>query len=360
MPADPITALEARTMTDIINNRHKPRLPLTALLFGSGTRSKNLTTETVQVDTLVGTYEMAPMVNKDGKAVSISRKNFDSATIETPCIKLEMPLSDSDLLLQRRAGNIDVDTDGVDYMKQSALEQINEDIESMEIAIAYRTEWMISQLLQGGISYTNDETGASFALTLSKPAGNTFTVPVLWNVEAALPLIDIKNAKKVAQIDNHGPAPTIGLMGANAADALRTRIEKGWVNPITRDSGVAAGSASLLSEWEDMGLCFIARLGNVDFWEVAAQYTDDKGVVTDAIRTDYVEFIPNSQTGVRDRITYYGKKRSATAVEANRSIGKVFARSYIDTIRDVWMSEIQSRPLTWWEHPQWYVSMKVI
>lgn len=360
MPADPLLALEVRTMNEVINERHKPNKPLSAILFGQGTREKVLRTETVQVDTLVGDYEMAPFVSKDGAPVAINRKNFNSYTLETPCIKLKMPLTDSDELLERRAGVINLDASGNDYIRESMLEQIDEDIDGMQEAIALRQEWMISQLLQGSISYTNAETGAAFSLTLPKPAGNTWTVSTLWTQETATPLQDIAESKRVAQVVNHGPAPTIALCGDNAAAAIRNQLEQGWITAIKTDSGVLAGGGDLRAEWTELGNCFLGRIGEVDFWHVSAEYTDDQGNTTKAIREDYVEFIPNGARGKADRTTYYGRKRSARAVLAGLAIGKIFAEARVDEDADVYVSHLQSRPLPYWKHPQWYVSMKVV
>lgn len=358
MPAEPLEALEMRTMTAVVDKRHIPRMPLTAIMFG-GVRENILTTETVQIDQLVGSYEMADFVHKDGKPTTVTRENFDSYTIETPCIKQEVTLSDSNILLERRAGVINLDAGGKDYIRESALIQINRDIQKMEAAYDLRFEWMISNLLLGVISYTNTDTGASFTISTNKPAGNTYTVANLWDVEAGAPLLDIADVNRLAH-ENFGPAPTIGLCGRNAADAVRLRLSSGWDTAIKTDSGVAAGSGTLEAEWKDLGAVFIARLGGVDFWEVSAQLTDSAGVTAPVIRDDYVEFIPNSARGRGDRVVHYGRKRSAKAVNAGLAIGKFFARSWIDENADVWKASHQGRPLPFLEHSEWLFSLKVV
>lgn len=359
MPVNPLAALETRTMTEVINNRYKPRLPLTVLLFGDGVRQKNLTTETVQLDTLVGSYEMAPFVKKDGVPMSISRKNFDSVTLETPCMKLAMPLTDSDELLQRRAGQADLGVGDSDPIRQAMIEQIVEDMDAMVTAEEWRVEWMISQLLQGTISYENEDTGAAFTIGTNKPVGNTITVSPLWDQEAATPLKDIAEAVKVT-VDANGPAPTLALCGANAADAIRDRMEKGWMTSLNTQNGIEAGSGTLVASYNELGLCFLGRFGGIDFWEVRATMTVPETGQVPVIRADYIEFIPNSKPGKDDRTMFNGRKRGASAALNGTAVGKLFARSYIDEVKDVYMQELQWRPLPWIKHPNWYVSMKVI
>jgi hypothetical protein len=358
MPADPIAALEARTMTEVVNDRYKPRTPLAEILF-SGVTSRNLATETVQVDKLVGNYKMAPFVLKDGVPVPVNRHNFDSMTLETPCMKLKMPLTDSDLLLQRRAGIISADATGKDYMREAALEQISEDIDTMETAIELREEWMYSQLLRGKIEYEGEY--AAFTVDLAKPAENDYAVPVLWNQPDARIFKDLSDAKKLITVDNHGPVPNIGLCGTQAAEALRAKIEAGDIKPIETTNGILAGNADLRAQWSDLGICFICRFAEIDFYEVPTQYVDEDGTtMIDSIRPDYIEIFSNGPTAKADRIVYYGRKRSMEALMNGLAIGRRFARSYIDQNADVYISEIQSRPLPWIKHPNWYVSLKVV
>lgn len=357
MPVDPLKAIEVRTMTEVINDRNKPQLPLTALLFGRGVKRKNLTTESVQLDRLVGSYEMAKFVRKDGKPVSVSRKNFNSTTVETPCMKLKMPVTFSDYLYQRMPGQSDLGARG-EQVRKAVLSQISEDMDAMLFATQYRVEWMISQLLQGGLTYSNEDTGAVFELALAKPAGNTFTVGTLWTVETATPLEDINTVKRIVSIDQKGPAPRMALCGKNAASALRLRLEKGWVQVIKTDSGITAGNASLKEQYNDLGMLYIATIGDVEFWEVASELDDD-GVVTPGIRDDYIEFIPTGSRALKDRVMHYGRHNSITALENGVDVSAMWARTFLDKDADAYVSEIQSRPLPWWRHPQWYVSMKV-
>lgn len=360
MSVNPLVLVEdARELSEIVNLRLKPRKPLSTIL-GDGVRTKNLLTEQVDVHTLVGDWKMAPFVNKDGVASPITRKNFNSYSISTPCIKVKAPLTDSDVLLKLRAGTLNYETMG-DIMIQNALETIAEDASEMNEMIALREEWLWSQWLTGTISYEDTDTNVSWEVDTKKPAANTFTVPVLWDQEAALISQDIDSACDIIQNDHQGPAPTLALCGRNAAAQLKIRIEKGWLPFIKTDTNIDAGTAALRATYNELGMKLIYRNADgIEFWEVSGSLTDDKDVVTPIIRDDYIEFVPNGPTAKGDRMKYYGRKRGMSGLMDGTAVGERHARSWVDKDADTYMQEVQTRPFFWAKHPQWYVSMKVI
>jgi len=359
MPIDPIVLVDNIVeLTEVINARVKPRKPLSVIL-GAGVTSKNLLTEDIQVQTLVGDYKMAPFVNKNGTASPITRKNFNSYTIDTPCIKIKAPLTDSDQLLKRRAGNLNAATD-TDVMKQNALEQIAEDADEMKEMIALREEWLWSQWLTGTIAYEDEDTNVSWSVDTHKPGGNTFTAPILWDQETALIYADMKKGAGIIQNDHQGPVPKLALHGVNSAAALLLRIEKGWVIPMKTDSGILAGNAQLIAEYNELGMSYIGSIGGLEHWEVTGTLTDDKDVTTPLIRDDYMEIFSNGPTAKRDRKKYYGRKRGITGTFDGTAIGESSARAWIDKDADVYVQEVQTRPFFWAKHPQWYVSIKTI
>jgi hypothetical protein len=359
MPADPIQALEMRVLTEVINDRDKPLMPLTTVLMGQ-VSPNTLTTETIQLDRLTGSFEMAPFIEKNGESVALSRKNYGSETIETPMIGLKMPLTASELLMQRRAGQPVFVTGGRDVAGEAATAQITEDMEHMETAIMWREELMISELLTGQIAYTNEKTGASFKITTSKPAANTYTVSVLWDQESARMANDIKEAKRIIQIDNRGPVPTDALCGKNAADAITLRMERGWDTAMKTDSGVMFGEGSLREDWQENGLLFLGRFGGVNFWEVSADYVDDQGNSGSLIRDDYVEYFSVNRTAVADRSMNYGMIPDMEAIQNGLHITRRLADSYYEKDPSAYIGRLRSRPLPWWKQPGWYVSQKVI
>jgi len=359
MPIDPILIVDdIRELTAVINGRLKKPKPLSTVL-GSGVMSKNLVTEGVQVETLTGAYEMAPFVSKNGKASPITRGNFEAYTIETPCIKIQAPLSDSDQLLQRKAGTLNFAAD-TDIMRVNALETLIEDADTMNEMIALREEWLWSQWLTGTIAYENADSNTKWSIDTKKPGANTFTANPLWSDQNALIIADMKTVAGIIQNDHQGPAPKIGLCGKNAAATLNMRIEKGWVTAIKTDSGVLAGNAQLVAEYDELGMSYIGLIGGVSFWEVSGTLTDDAGVTTPIIREDYIEFFSNGPTAKADRTKFYGRKRGITAMFEETAIGEKSARAWIDEDADAYIQEVQTRPFFWAKHPQWYVSLKVI
>ena len=359
MPIDPLLLVgDFREMTEVINLRLKPRKPLSTIL-GAGVMSKSLLTETIQIETLVGDWKMAPFVNKDGNPSPITRKNFNAYTIDPPRIKIEAPLTDSDQLLKRRAGTLNFESES-DVMRQNALEQIAEDADEMNEMIALREEWLWSQLLTGTIEYENAESNVSWSINTTKPAANTFTAPILWDQESALIFKDLKTGASIIQNDHQGPAPKLALHGVNSAAALNLRIEKGWVTPIKTDSGILAGNANLMAEYDELGMSYIGQIGGIAHWEVTGTLTDDQDVTTPLIRDDYMELFSNGPTAKRDRTKYYGRKRGITGTLDGTAIGEKSSRAYVDEKADVYVQEVQTRPFFWAKHPQWYVSIKTI
>jgi len=359
MAIDPIELVDdIREMSEVINERLVPRKPLSQVL-GAGVREKNLTKEGVQVETLVGDWKMAPFVNKDGVASPITRKNFNAYVIETPCIKIKAPLTDSDTLLQRRAGSLDFANES-DAMRQNALEQLAEDMDEMLEMVALREEWLWSQWLTGTIAYEDTDTNVSWTVDTKKPAANTFTVGTLWSQEAASMDADLSAACDIIQNTHQGPAPNICLCGVNAARTVRNRLEKGWATAMKTDSGILTGNAQLMAQYNELGMRYIGMIHGFEFWEVSGTLTDDKGVETSIIRDDYIEIFSNGPRAVRDRTKYYGRKRGITGTLDGTAIGKMSSRAWADDTADVYYQEVQTRPFFWAKHPQWYVSMKVI
>lgn len=356
MSVDLLTATDKVVMTEVVNKREKGKKALTAMLFGGAPTL--LTAETVLVDELTGTTGMAPFVEKDGKAVTVDRLNGESYTFETPAINIKRPLSCNDLLLQRAAGQNIIYSNGVDIYGEAAERQIAEDLVEMDELIQNREEWMVSQLIQGAISY-QVEGKASFTITTAKPAGNEFTVDTLWDASGPTPLNDIKKAKRVVQ-PYSAPGFMAAICGQNASDALTELVEDGGITAIKTDSGIVAGMADLIAEYQANGMLYLGTFGGIPFFEYAANYVSDADgtTATPHIRTDYVEFL--SRPSVSTHKMYYGAIRDMEAIQNGMHIAQRFANSDIDKDAGTYIAWLKSRPFPWFKRPDWNVSMKVV
>jgi len=350
-----IEALEKRAMTEVVNKREMGKKALTELLFPLSSEL-NLTTEYVQVDELTGTAGMAPFVEKNGKAIAVGQLNGESHIITTPNINIKRTLTANEQLLKRRAGEPVFVANGVDVYKQAAEAQIADDLTFMEETVRNRVEWMISQLIQGEISYSVDG-GASWKVTTAKPTANTFTVGTLWTAASPSPLNDIKAAKRVVQ-PHSGPGFQIAICGQNASNAISDMLEAGTITAIKNDSGILAGMGDLISDFQENGMLYLGTFGNIPFFEYAGTYSaDGTGTSTPFIRSDYVEFLATARPDMRT--LYNGAKVDIEAIMAGMHIGRRFANSEIDKDVGTYVAYLKARPLPWFKRPEWNVSMKV-
>lgn len=350
-----ITALEKRAMTAVVNKRYKGKKALTSLLFPLSSEL-NLTHEWVHVDVLTGEAGMAPFIEKNGKAIAVGQLNGESYMLETPNINIKRPITASEELLKRQAGESVFSPNGDDVYRDAMEAQITRDLDFMEELIENRVEWMIAQLLQGEISYSV-EGGASFKITTAKPAGNTFTVSNLWDGASPAPLNDIKAAKRVVQ-PYAAPGFQIALCGENASNAISKMLEEDTIKAIKNDSGIVAGMGDLIADFQENGMLYLGTFGGIPFFEYAGTYiADGTGTVTPFIRTDYVEFIATARP--ETRTLYNGAKVDAEAILSGMHIGRRFATSELDKDVGTYVAWLKARPMPWMTHPEYNVSMKV-
>jgi hypothetical protein len=354
-----ITIIEAttkRVMTAVVNKRVKGKKALTAMLFPPSTE-QNLTAEHVQVDQLTGANGMAPFVEKNGKAIAIDQLSGDSYLVTPPSINIKRTLTCNDLLLQRLAGQNVMVVNGEDVYKQAAEAQIADDLTNLDENVENRIEWMVAMLLRGVISYKVDGK-ASFKITTAKPGGNTFTVTDLWSGATPQIFRDIKQAKRVVQ-PYGGPGFQVAVCGRTASDALTKMVEAGTIKSLDTTSGIVAGMASLIADYQENGMLYLGTFGGIPFFEYAGSFIDDTtGAAAPFVRDDHVEFICTAKPDMR--VLYYGVIRDIEAILAGMHIAKKFATSDTDKDSGTFVAWLKSRPLPWFKRPDWNVSMKVV
>ncbi len=350
-----IEATDKRTMTAVVNKREEGKKALTNMLFPLSVE-ENLTHEYVQVDQLTGQAGMAPFVEKNGKAIAVDQLNGDAYIVETPSINIKRALTCNELLLKRQAGENVFSPNGVDVYKIAMENQIASDLGHMEELVRNRTEWMVSQLLTGTVSYSVAG-GAAFTITNTKPAGNTFTVSNLWSGASPTPLSDIKAAKRVVQ-PYSAPGFQVAVCGQNASNAISAMLEASTITAIKNDSGIVAGLGDLIANFQENGMLYLGTFGGIPFFEYAGTYLADvTGTSTPFIRTDYVEFISTARPDMR--VLYNGAILDAEAILSGMHIARRFANSDLDKDRGTYVGYLKARPLPWFKRPDWNVSMKV-
>jgi len=356
----PIPALEMRVLTEVVNKRNKPYTTLSQILFPESTRSV-LPTGSVQIDELTGDAVMAPFIKVGGKAVPLGQKNGKSYQLSTPFISVYRPITASDELLKRMAGQPVFVVNGTDVMGDALRSQTAEDSDYLNEACDMREEWFVSKLLTGTVSYDVDGKD-SFTIATGKPVGNDYSVSPLWTASGATPVSDIVDAQTVAQA-YRAPAFTHGFCSKEAADAFRALLEAGSISIIKSDSGIAAGNAAMRSAFEENGLRYLGTLTatSVELWEYAATYVDvDNGnAVTPYIRAGYIELVSLSARAMGTHMCKYGAIADIKAIQEGLHMTKRLSFATYDEDAGSLKQYLKSRPFFWFKRPEWYVSIKV-
>jgi len=358
----PITNITYRREFDrLVNKRVMRHTALFTTLFPISTR-KILRTEAAQIDVKTGSLGMAPFVKVGTKAIMMDTRNGESYTVKTPFTNMKRPLTYTQDLWYRMAADPVFTNATPAALAQYISEAIGEDTDDMNERIDQREEWMAAYMLRGGFSYSQ-EGGDSFVLSTGKPAANTYQVTNLWSGSSTEVEEDIRDAKVLIQDGQAmGPAPDIAVCGASAASALRALLAAGTITSIGTTSGIEFGRGDLRSNIQDNGMIFIARLGDIDFFEYLGSFQpDDGGALEPLIRTEYVEYISTSARATEMRKVFFGLIPDMKAIMA----GEAFTERHLaikepDVDQGTYESFLKSRPLTWFYRPDWYVSQKVV
>lgn len=350
-----------REFDRIINKRVKRHTALFNILFPESTR-KQLLTEAAQIDVKTGSLGMAPFVKVGTKAILMDKRNGESYTIKTPFTNMTRPLQYTQDLWFRMAGDPVFTNATPDALAKFIQDAIGEDTDDMNERIDQREEWMAAFMLRGGFTYSQ-EGGDSFVLSTGKPAANTYQIANLWDGGSSEVEEDIRDAKVLIQDgEARGPAPDIAIMGANAASAMRALLAAGTIKSIGTQSGIEFGRGDLRTQIQENGMIFVARLGEIDFFEYLGSFQpDDGGALEPLIRTDYVEYISTGVRATEMRKMFFGLIPDQRIIMA----GEAFTARHLaikepDVDQGVYQSYLKSRPLTWFYRPDWYVSQKVV
>jgi len=151
MPVQVIGALEAATLSEVVERRGKSHSFLTALLYPPATH-RVIGTSTVQVDEKTYNPSMAPFVRTTDEAVMIPRSTGSSYSVTCPNIALKAPLQASDELLNRRAGSNTIlihEGENADIIANNVEQLIVDDTMVLLDQVEEREEWMVAQGLIG-------------------------------------------------------------------------------------------------------------------------------------------------------------------------------------------------------------------
>jgi hypothetical protein len=356
MPANPITSLtDVRVLNRIVNKRIDPHTALYNLLFPPQVR-ENLYEETVQIDVLTGTTGMAPFVKVGQKAIMLDSQNGTSYTLDTPFINIKRPLKYSTNLAKRLAGGgVFVNDPG--RILATVKSEIAKDVDFMNKHIDNRLEWMAAKTLIGTLDYSVSGQD-SFQILTGKPVGNTYAADALWTTTCT-PHEDIRDVKAIVS-GYRGPIPNVAICGQKAAAAIRALIVAKTIL-LETTTGVDVGRMNLLSQIRDDGMIYMGKFCDVDFYEYLGTYLDDStGAVTPLIRSEYIEFFSTAAQAVDARRMFFGLIPDIDAIMKGLAVTERYMTSKApDVDQGTYEGYIKSRPLPWFYHPEWNVSLAV-
>ena len=274
-------------LTPAINQIKSANKFLKTLLFST---QVTLPTEDIELSTLSRARETAPLVRVNGEAIMVGGHSEKFQNITAPNIRIKQPFTPSELLFNRRPGTAILLSSG--NQSGAIRNHILTDLQGHNNLITNTEEWMCAQALQGTIQYEVEDQEV-FTITYNRPAACNITLTSgrAWdNVDptAPRPLQDCHAVKRVLS-DEVGLAPTDGICGLNAANALLNLAETGNLKALKTDSGISVGTLSFVESFNEDGVIFLGTMAGIRFWQYSRTVLHN-GVATPMIRPDYVEF----------------------------------------------------------------------
>lgn len=342
-------------LTAAINEMKSPNKFLKTLLFAN---QVTIPTEDIELSVLNKARETAPFVRKNGEAIMVAGHSEKFQNVTAPNIRIKRPFTPSDLLFTRRPGSAIMLQSG--NMNTAIQRHINTDLQVMNDLITNSEEWLCAQALQGTISYEVEDQDV-FTITYNRPAACNITLLAAqaWdNADLTLPR-PLQNCMTVKRVmsDEVGLQPTDAICGLNASNAILNLAESGNLKAFKTDSGVAAGTITFVSQFNEDGAIFLGTMAGIRFWEYSRTVSHN-GVSTSMIRPDYVEFVSTSRAS--ERVLYYAAIPDMKALRSAKPFqGKRFTKSWMQEDPSALMALAASRPLPVLRRPGATVSMKV-
>lgn len=353
-----IPALRWRTMTNVVNEIRSPNQFLNRLLYS---RRTTVETDEIDIHTISRGREIAPFVRLGSEGIMVPGYSSTMNKVTAPNIRLKRPLTPSPLLFGRRPGTV-IYPNGND-IRQAQAAHIARDLQGMSDMITNAEEWLVSQSLQGAISYELEDQEV-ITITFPRSPANNVTLTTFW--DAATPTdvnwhSDVHLVKRTFS-DASVPAPTDCIMGSEASDAFRRLVQAGrvvgFISGSANAGSVTVGQATFASQFTDDGAIFLGTLDGVRFWEYSRTAVLPDGTVTPMIRPKYAEWV--SVSPLADREMYFGAISDMDAFQGGSYVRERFSKSWTVPDPSAIMNLTTSRPLPVPRRPDATMSMKVV
>lgn len=343
------TFLTWASLTRAINEIKNPLSFLTNIMFSS---VETLPTETLELSVISGAREIAPFVRRDAEGLLVGGYDEKFVTVTTPNIRIKRALTPSYLLYTRRPGSGVFVTGG--QQATSIAQYIAREQQRLFDLIANSTEYLVSLLLTGTISYTVDDE-ANFTITFPRDAGNTVALSGadLWTDVLSSPAKDFHNAKQQLS-DQVGLAPTVAVFSATAAAEFMSHAQ---VQKELDLRNFDVGALTRNEQFQNDGSIFLGRFSGIPCFEYSRSVSVN-GTPTGLIRDKFVEFIC-TQPAAQNTL-YYGSIPDMDALQGRQYIGRIFSKSWIQPDPSLRMHLAHSRPLPVTRRPDVVYSLQVL
>lgn len=355
-----INELKWQTLTAAINEMKSPNQFIKKLLFSN---HNAVSTEDIEVHTIIRGREIAPFVRKNGEGIMVGGYTSKIQTVAPPNIRIKRPFQASELLFGRRPGTT-IHLPNVGTQLSAIAAHIARDVQGLADMVTNAEEYLCCMALQGAITYeTEDE--EVYQITYPRSADNNITMddfldeipsPAEPGVMATR-LENLVTSVKRLVADAVGLGVTDAICGLEAADAIRALLTMDELDVFLKPSSLTAGDATLVENFTDDGVLYMGRLFGIRFWEYG-RTASLNGTATSMIRTKYIEFV--SRSSASDRVLYYGAIADMDALQGRNFVGERFSKSWLEKDPSAMFALLASRPLPVPRRPDATVSAKVV
>ncbi|MBF0568285.1 MAG: major capsid protein [Nitrospirae bacterium] len=338
MPIELAELFNWRALTEALNLIVPPESFVFDTIFSN---VETHASDTIDIDILVGNKRLAPFVSPVEGGIVISKLGGQLRTIKTPRLRMKLPLTANDLLLERAPGGNLYVTGGGNVTdarnRRIALEQQN-----LKDRITRRTEFMACKALSGGITVTQEN--ISFNVDFLLPDDNN---PVLsgsdkWDQAGSNPVEDIRAWKRLIN-QKTGLNADIAICGSKAVDAF---LNNTVVKEILWNRRIDAGNIAITNS------NFLGVLAGIQLYEYSAMYDDDSGTPQYLIPEN--TFVLISRQG--RFVTHYG----AILDLESPVMGQYFSKMWLEEDPSVYWLLAESRPLPTVHQPEAIVYATVV
>jgi len=347
-----VQELEWTTLTPLANEVKPVQMFLNRMLFG---QRIPVSTDLLEIGTLVGDRSAAPFTTKDAEAVMVEGLTSQAITIRPPNIRIKKPFTPSSLLFNRDFGETIYLGQGDDQVDEVNM-HIARDTQRMVDLIANAEEFLASQALTGSIAYTNEQDVAAFEINYAKSAENTvaLTGADRWSESTSDPKIDVLRAKRrLAEAVNL--QPTDAVMGTEAAEAF---LANSQIASDLDNRNLISGNVDITNQFNEQGVIFLGTWAGLRWWEYGRQINVPGSGLTNLIRPKFVEFVTPSPAA--EQVMYFGAIRDMEAFQGRNLRAERFSKSWTQKDPSAIIQLVESHPLATMRRPDSVYSLQVV